>query len=123
MREILLRAWDKEDEEFIYAEPLYGFFPYVGMAFESTKPFYERFVIQQFTGLLDKNGKQIYEGDILGHKKPDEVYYVVIWDTKDDLPNGFNLKATYPQYIFPYIKEIQVIGNIYENPELLKEVK
>lgn len=77
--------------------------------------------VTQFTGLLDKNGKEIYEGDIVqvvdeATGKPyHEVYngriepFVVEW--KDHGYNfGFGFKGT----------ALEVIGNIYENSELLK---
>ena len=77
-------------------------------------------IIMQFTGLHDKNGKEIYEGDIVRLKnqnigkiiyQTEHMRYVVNGETKFF---SFVLTAN--------IRRTEIIGNIYENPELL-EVK
>jgi len=78
-------------------------------------------VIQQFTGLLDKNNKDIYEGDILkciGHDGWfDSIGYYYNMEVKFKLiPSGDSDIAGYIH--IPQNREI--IGNIFENPELLK---
>jgi uncharacterized phage protein (TIGR01671 family) len=83
-------------------------------------------IIQQYTGLKDKNDKEIYEGDILeiyltGPAETSRPNYgEVVW-SNDEL--RFVLKVIIPTGIvewgFEYT-ELKVIGNIYENPELLK---
>lgn len=74
----------------------------------------ERFTLMQYTGLKDKNGKEVYEGDFYLHcttskigdiKYGDGKFYC---DTKD-----------IRRYDLPNINNGRVIGNIYENPELL----
>jgi uncharacterized phage protein (TIGR01671 family) len=76
----------------------------------------EDIIISQFTGLLDKNGKEIYEGDIVKNIHFEEKYEVVynintasfeLWD------NNFRLNA------MDIWGNKNIIGNIYENPELL----
>ena len=81
--------------------------------------------ITQFTGLKDKSGKEIYEGDVLSdiHDRTFEVCWQSGYEPEMEV--GFWLKKTYINEIFPfhYTKDIKhlgmkVIGNIYDNPEL-----
>lgn len=82
--------------------------------------------ILRYTGLKDKNEKEIYEGDIVefyfdGIKTKSEVFY------KKDKGFCFNISSYEYKYILNIKslgftdRETNIIGNIYENPELLKE--
>lgn len=74
--------------------------------------------LMQSTGLKDKNGNEIYEGDII--KGPYDTgiigYVMVIGEVKYDLLEGFQLKQF-------DLNRTEILGNVYENPELLKEYK
>jgi hypothetical protein len=110
MREILFKCW-------IPSEKFMGvpFNPFEDFK-EDDKPskWRDDSIFLQFTGLKDKNGKQIYEGDIVSFL--DENYQVIYMEPYASFmlqhSNGNDLKNIYTEEI--------IIGNIYSNPELLK---
>lgn len=78
----------------------------------------ERFILMQYTGLKDKNGKEIYEGDILKVDWKDNRYKSVIGMVEWDNENAaYRFAAGSPSEVS---WSHEIIGNIYENPELLK---
>jgi uncharacterized phage protein (TIGR01671 family) len=71
-------------------------------------------VLMQFTSLLDKNGKEIYEGDIVNQDGYSVNVEVVFYGSRFCLKKQMGFSDYIPA------KNLIVIGNVYENPELLK---
>ena len=131
MREIKFRAWDKGLKEYIYNVESIGV--YASIEYDdydfSDILIEERFEVEQYTGLKDKNNKEIYDGDIVESFVHPEIpiHYVVQWSDKfngwfcKNLNNPESDYKTVDIQLWVYIKnnQFEVIGNIHENPELL----
>jgi len=122
MREIKFRAWDNVLGKWVSPQCSWKRHElYVGFLEED---FIE---IMQFTGLHDRNGKEIWESDIVrflraqgywSHNRGD--ISVVKWiDDQQAQYCGFGFSPLHPLTINK-AKKVEVIGNIYSNPELLK---
>lgn len=126
MREIKFRAWDKHGNKML--TQLNGGCGYEDLCLADVL-FDKSYIPMQFSGLKDKNGKEMYEGDILsqfilGDKEVRGVMYFnentaqfgMDAYVSFDAPPHFEVRES--QYGRP-----EVIGNIYENPELLDPEK
>ncbi len=115
MKEIKFRAWDIEEKEMLDCNKPFVYTGEWGIndIFRDVSSFGEGYVFMQYTSLHDKNDKEIYEGDIVDRGVggyPVEYHYGSFWIS------GFKLVLLSDIY-----KTGEVIGNIYENPELIKE--
>ena len=121
MREIKFRAWDKKNKKMLHYDndvtpciTLNG----VCQGENHTNVSFD-YVLMQYTGLKDKNGKEIYEGDRLNHsidRYQQECPYVV--EDMSEFYKELNRSDTYYR-IDEY--SLEIIGNIHENPELLEK--
>lgn len=129
MRELRFRAWDKDVAKYAHGvdELIYVDILEVGArVFSIVQMCPSRYIIEQYTGLKDKNGNEIYEGDIIqeeidfNSKMTDGVFtYVVEWDS-DTLCYGLrgNGNSIHDE-LWEVNASVEVIGNIHENPALL----
>lgn len=121
MREIKFRAWDKINKDMFNVESINFQERRVYKDTVSYRKF-EDIDLMQYTGLKDKNNKEIYEGDIL-FESFGERYYKVVFE------NGSfraEFEGEFEEHSFDLIDVVaqgcKIVGNIYENPELLKVI-
>lgn len=118
MREIKFRAWDTANKKWAF-----NGFNLLGevMMFDLLKNYrlenHTEFTIEQYTGLKDASGTEIYEGDVLRADWPDSPIVVVSWRkelctfiSRDD--RGWYKPTSWSRCL--------IIGNIHDNPELVE---
>lgn len=161
-RKVLYRAWDKKCKVMLEGFAIYSEGNEIGMSQSDAEEFYTEgqieqdmgghfgsgddwlfilndFELLQWAGLKDKNGKDIYEGDIIREPFKDEwdktnfVSYEVFYHDNDMAAEhvGFQCNRTHyhgslcggsilMKFLPKYTSNMEIIGNIYENTELLK---
>ena len=120
MREIKFRCWDKLGKKMMM--DIHECYDWEMMPFKTAED--DSSVLMQFTGLPDKNGVDVFEGDIVEiYSKVGKTKTIgeVVYESK---VSAFMVDdTTFKQYL-PLTQEdcIEVVGNIYENKELLNEI-
>lgn len=127
MKNLKFRAWDKRREDFrndIFVDTngnLYQFSKNTGYGQAITYLDNKHIVLMQSTGFFDKNGKEIFEGDIL---KTRTRGYVIVrkenGNTMTTFKSGTNKRTSLVLSSFLEKYQVVIIGNIYENKELLE---
>ena len=138
-RKIQFRAWDKKNKKMYkragisphndlqYAVKQEGggsrYFNFDDLHIEQDSIYYpDDIILMQYTGLKDKNGEEVYEGDVLKWDDTEETGYVEYmeetteyvvdeWKEGNKRSKGHSLSS---------VDEVEIIGNIYQNPELIK---
>ena len=112
MREIEFRAWHKEATKMLYED-------YTGDALRWKREG-QPIVVMQYTGLKDKNGVKIFEGDILSTDcDGNSFFYVIFFEGSYCLEYNGNTQGRNP-LSEKRSQGLVVVGNIYENPELME---
>ena len=118
-REIKFRAWEKSfhkmyfDTEYLMVCHDKIFYKYDGTEFKISNSNCD---FMQFTGLLDKTGAEIYEGDIVN--TPHNGIMKVLFSD-----GSFQMKKANGDSVLTWAYSSEIIGNIYQNPELLESVQ
>jgi len=130
MREIKFRAWDKKSNQMLYSRfgiDFEGQIIDVGNPMEYDYDGQWDLILMQYTGLKDKNGVEIYESDIIKWEDDyNEGVSKVVWGNDENTYPAFDLEPQSHDELnsfaaLSYEGSMEVIGNVWENPELLKE--
>lgn len=140
MREFKFRAWTESQQKFLSHTKLGDH--YLFLEYEGDKPDVKlnilhfilkyqnddrqkEFVLQQWTGLKDKNDKEVYEGDIIKLEGSPYIYSIV-WNSYQWCISDDTEQLPYDDNLQPFNSVVQeramVVGNIFENPELCLQV-
>ena len=124
MRKIKFRAWDKENEKMMKVSSLHLENKEISVKENGTFHLFRMQDLMQYTGLKDKNGKEIYEGDILFFRD-ENMKYIVVWQDAAFIIKSIEIRKYSEKMCWLDDTEIccEIVGNIYENKKLLEENK
>jgi uncharacterized phage protein (TIGR01671 family) len=120
MREIKFRLWDIGTEKMLYPREDYLYIDENGNIAQNYA------IFMQYTGLNDRDGTEIYEGDLFRYKALDEteglyvIKFVPLWGGQF-MAHKLPAKTDVLDNDFERYWESNIVGNIYENPELLNK--
>ena len=122
MREIKFRAWDKENEKMMKVSSLHLENKEISVKENGTFRLFRMQDLMQYTGLNDKNGKEIYENDLISCNKHKNI--VVFFENgcfkvKYSKNDTTNVTCTLDTFLEKY--KCKISGNVYENKNLLEE--
>lgn len=124
MRSIKFRAWDVNNKEMLDVQELDYQDSYNGQPMVRTTMYNDYFdvedmILMQYTGLKDITGREIYEGDIV------KSFFVDTDEAGNEIYKYYIMEVKYDEVLCSYkidkFMNLEVIGNIYENKELLNE--
>ena len=133
MRDIKFRAWNREKNIMVYdnEDDTCGYWDgcynsNIGMINTIlNSKYYEQYDFMQYAGLKDKNGKEIYEGDIIRFKdritNKEDVFTVKYSEERASFVLNNKVYDEMTINVRDKILLVEVIGNIYDDPELLEE--
>ena len=128
MSELKFRAWDNYKKEMVYENNILhiNIIPFRITRLDDRRVLN---IIMQYTGLKDKNGKEIYEGDIVVRRNKSKDTRKEYWNPILVIEReawsfelkyiGGGLNNDSNVFAIKHLKEFEIIGNIYENPGLL----
>lgn len=136
-RDIKFRIYDTDEKEMFYQEDIDYIDFITGIVFIHQEDGYDYLLdyksddgkLMQYTGLKDKNGKEVYEGDIIESPLWEVEPYEIVFKDYAFKARDIRKKIMYGSDLFFDIDDLltgcvgetfEVIGNIYENPELLE---
>lgn len=123
MSGIKLKVWDEANKKFLFDDIVHEA---GGICCSGTSSLDEKYDIVRHTGLKDKNSKEVYEGHIVIYKVNGKENSKVVGEIGISPVVGTYIQTSTGRYTItgayePVVDNLEIIGHVFENPELLKE--